>query len=200
LTNYQLIVYSSRRISKATGFPKELKIFEERTVEETPLVRSPRANLGSSQISANKKGEQHSPALLSNTILYLLFIMTQVYEVQTISAFGIPYTESRIAPDPTEIEIVTIEFIPDPDNRSDYGYSHPRYTFTETVALRADWEQCQQHKLDWRDELTFYRVCSLQLVELFSKATGRLTEAPTWLFGVRSYYWDLNKKIKINRL
>jgi hypothetical protein len=110
------------------------------------------------------------------------------YIADTVECGGIPCFEYRIAPDPTEIEIVTIEFTPDPDNRSDYGYSHPRYTFTETVALRSDWEKCQQHKLDWRDELTFYRVCSLQLVELFSKATGRLTEAPTWLFGVRSYY------------
>jgi hypothetical protein len=114
--------------------------------------------------------------------------MAYAYENQTISAFGIPYTEYRTAPSPTDVEIVTIEFIPDPDNNNTYGYSHPRYTFTETVALRKDWERCQQNNLDWHDELTFYRVCSLQLLESFSKRTGRLVEAPSWLFGVRSLY------------
>lgn len=109
-------------------------------------------------------------------------------EVQTIEAFGIPYTEYRIAPDPTDVEIVTIEFTPDPDNSNTYGYSHPRYTFTETVAKRKDWERCQQHNLDWQEELILYRVCALELVELFLKATGRLTQAPSWLFGVRSSY------------
>jgi hypothetical protein len=59
-------------------------------------------------------------ALKKNKIITIT-IMTQLYETQTLEAFGIPYTESRIAPDPTEIEIVTIEFTPDPDNRSDYG-------------------------------------------------------------------------------
>lgn len=110
------------------------------------------------------------------------------YEVQTIEAQGIPYAEYRYAPEPTDIEVVTIEFTPDPDNRSNYGYSHPRYTFTETVAIRKDWERCQDNNLDWRDELILYRICSLQIVELFSKPSGRLREAPTWLFGVRSSY------------
>jgi hypothetical protein len=110
------------------------------------------------------------------------------YEAQTISAFGIPYTEYRYTPEPTDIEVVTIEFTPDPDNKSNYSYSHPRYTFTETVAIRKDWERCQQNNLDWRDELILYRICSLDLVELFSKSTGRLTEAPSWMFGVRSSY------------
>jgi len=112
--------------------------------------------------------------------------MPQVYETQTIEAFGVPNTEYRIAPE-IETELITIEFTPDPDNKYLYGYSHPRYTFTETVALRKDWEHCQQHKLNWRDKLILYRICSLHLVEPFCPITRQLIQAPYWLFRVRNY-------------
>ncbi|MGH2412499.1 MAG: hypothetical protein ACRDEA_02140 [Microcystaceae cyanobacterium] len=106
-------------------------------------------------------------------------------EIQTIKAFGIPYTEYRYAPEPTDIQIVTIEFIPDPDCLNNYAYPQPQYTFTQTVALRKDWEGCQRHHLDWREDLQFYEVCTLRLIQPKSKLTRRLTEAPFWLYGLQ---------------
>ncbi|MGH2414322.1 MAG: hypothetical protein ACRDEA_11680, partial [Microcystaceae cyanobacterium] len=112
-------------------------------------------------------------------------MMSQIYANQTIEAGGIPRTEFRYAPDPCDIQIVTIEFIPDPECISDYIYPQPQYTFTQTVALRKDWEGCQRHQLDWREDLQFYEVSTLRLIQPKSKLTRRLTEAPSWLYGLQ---------------
>jgi hypothetical protein len=111
--------------------------------------------------------------------------MTQ-YITDTVECGGIPRFEYRYVPEQTEIERVTIEFIPDPENRNSYSYSHPLYTFTQIVAIRHSWEVCQQNTLDWREELTLYRVCCLRLIEPISRETQRLTDAPFWLYGVTS--------------
>ncbi|NJO94324.1 MAG: hypothetical protein HC820_08245 [Hydrococcus sp. RM1_1_31] len=50
-------------------------------------------------------------------------------EVQTISAFGIPYTEYRYYPEPTDLEIpiITIEFKPKTHPLDDYCYDQPQF-------------------------------------------------------------------------
>jgi hypothetical protein len=112
--------------------------------------------------------------------------MTHHYEVQTIEAFGVTYAEERYVPEPGDIDVVTIEFVPNPENTGDYCYPHPQYSFTRTVAIRRNWEVCQQNNLDWREELKLYRVCGMCLKEYFSKETGRLVDEPFWQYGVTS--------------
>jgi hypothetical protein len=109
--------------------------------------------------------------------------MTQTYEVQTIFAGGIPFTEYRHAPDITDIQIVCIEFKPDQNCIQEYTYPQPKYTITETVAKRSDWECIKQSNADWREHLNLYRVVGLRLVEYFS-SNGKLKETPRWIFGV----------------
>lgn len=109
--------------------------------------------------------------------------MTQVYEVQTIEAFGMPYTESRYSPEPVDLEvpIITIEFKPDPQN--DYCYDQPKFVFLDEVVLRDKWEYCLMHQLDFDEELDIFRIIGMKLVESRSKS-GRLTEAPNWLYEI----------------
>jgi len=106
-------------------------------------------------------------------------------EVQTISAFGIPYTEYRYYPEPTDLEIpiITIEFKPKTHPLDDYCYSQPLFVFSDVVVLRDKWEYCQLHQLDINEELDLFRIVGMKLVEPRSKS-GRLTEAPYWLYEI----------------
>lgn len=106
-------------------------------------------------------------------------------QVQTISAFGTPYTEYRHYPEPTDLEIpiITIEFKPKTHPLDDYCYDQPEFVFTDVVVLRSQWEYCQLHQLDINSELDHYRIVGMKLVERRSKS-GRLTEAPYWLYEI----------------
>jgi hypothetical protein len=111
--------------------------------------------------------------------------MAQIYEVQTISAFGIPYTETRSCPEPIDLEIpiITIEFKPKIHPLDDYCYDQPQFVFTDVVVLCQEWEYCQMHQLDINSELDDYRVVGMKLNETRSKS-GRLTESPEWLYEI----------------
>jgi hypothetical protein len=108
------------------------------------------------------------------------------YEVQTISAFGIPYTETRYYPEPTENEpqLITIEFKPKTHTLDDYGYSQPKFVFGDLVILQEQWDYCQAHHVEPNSELDIFHICAMELVERRSKS-GRLTSAPEWLYGIR---------------
>ena len=114
-------------------------------------------------------------------------------EVQTIEAFGMPYTETRYYPSPVDVEvpIITIEFKPETHPNDDYCYSQPQFVFLDVVVLLDKWEYCQMHQLDVNSELDFFRIVGMKLVESRSKS-GRLTEAPYWLKSGRlteAPYW-----------
>lgn len=110
--------------------------------------------------------------------------MTYAYEVQTIEAQGVPYVEFRHEAEPTETQIITIEFSPQNYPLDDYTYSQPLFVFGELVALREQWECCQQNQLDPNEELDWFKVCAMELIEPQSKS-GRLTNPPYWLYGIR---------------
>jgi hypothetical protein len=112
--------------------------------------------------------------------------MTQGYEVQTIEAFGIPYTETRYYPEPSEVEpqLITIEFKPKTHPLDDYCYSQPRFVFGDVVVLKKQWDYCQDHPVKPDEELDIFRICVMELVERRSPS-GRLTSAPEWLYGIR---------------
>ena len=106
------------------------------------------------------------------------------YEVQTLEAFGMPYVEYRFEPEASDIPIITIEFQPQVHPNDEYNYPHPLYVFGDIVALRQQWEHCQEHGINPDEEMDYYRICALELVEHKSKS-GRLTDAPYWLYGIR---------------
>ncbi|NJO93361.1 MAG: hypothetical protein HC820_01475 [Hydrococcus sp. RM1_1_31] len=107
-------------------------------------------------------------------------------EVQTVEAFGISYPEIRYYPEPTEVEepLITIEFKPKTHPLDDYSYSHPRFVFGDLVVFKDQWEYCLEHPDDSSEELEFFRICAMELVAPKSES-GRLTEAPYWLYGIR---------------
>jgi hypothetical protein len=123
--------------------------------------------------------------------------MAQVYEVQTLSAFGIPYTETRYAPEPTDLEIpiITIEFKPLVHPNDDYCYDQPQFVFTDVVVLCSQWEYCQHLQLDIKEELDHYRIVGMKLVEPRSKS-GRLTEAPYWLYEIECLTRHRENRVK----
>ena len=106
-------------------------------------------------------------------------------EVQTLEVFGIPYTETRYYPEPTDLEfpIITIEFKPKTHPNDHYCYSQPQFVFLDVVVLRDKWEYCQMHQLDVNSELDFFRIIGMKLVESRS-SRGRLTQAPYWLYEI----------------
>jgi hypothetical protein len=108
------------------------------------------------------------------------------YEVQTISAFGMPYTETKYYPEPTENEpqLITIEFKPYTHSMDEYSYSQPRFVFGDLVVLQEQWDYCQENQVEPIEELDIFRICAMELVERRSKS-GRLTHAPEWLYGIR---------------
>lgn len=110
--------------------------------------------------------------------------MTERTLIQTIEANGLPYSEYRYEPEILETTLVTIEFRPESHPLDDYDYSPPRFVFNDTVALQQQWNHCLQADLDPDEELDYYRVCALELVEPKSKS-GRLNDAPYWLIGIR---------------
>jgi hypothetical protein len=107
-------------------------------------------------------------------------------EVQTVEAFGISYPETRYYPEPTDVEepLVTIEFKPKTHPLDDYCYSQPSFVFGDLVVLKEQWDYCQEHPVKQNEELDFFRICAMELVERRSKS-GRLTSAPYWLYGIR---------------
>lgn len=107
-------------------------------------------------------------------------------EVQTIRAFGVPYTETRYYPEPTDVEepLITIEIKPKTHPLDDFGYSRPRFVFGNVVVLKEQWQYCQEHPDDSSEELDIFCICAMELVERKSES-GRLTEAPHWLYGIR---------------
>jgi hypothetical protein len=105
------------------------------------------------------------------------------YLAQTVEAGGMLYDEYRYAPEVEEDPIV-IAFKPKTHPLEDYGYDAPRFVPTDTVYLREQVERCAANGADPKEELETYRVVGLQLVEYLS-SSGRLTEAPYWLIGVR---------------
>ena len=100
------------------------------------------------------------------------------YETQTIEAFGVSYTEFRHEPDESDVQLVTIEFQPPLDTKSQYLYPHPIFTFGDMVAIR----QQQESSLD--RELDYFEISALELVKPVSES-GELTAAPYWLYGLR---------------
>lgn len=110
--------------------------------------------------------------------------MTYAYEAQIVEAQGIPSVEFRYEAEPTETQIVTIEFTPQIHPLDDYTYKHPLFVFGDIVALTEHWECCQKNQLDPNEELHWFKVCAMELIEPQSKS-GRLTDAPYWLYGIR---------------
>ena len=110
--------------------------------------------------------------------------MTQVTEIQTIEAFGVPYVETRYQPEVEERQLITIEFEPPLHPLNDYGYSHPQFTFLEVVAIREQLEDCLKNKVDLAEHLELYEITAIQLTAPRT-LEGRLTEAPHWCYGLR---------------
>ena len=83
--------------------------------------------------------------------------MAYTYEVQTIEAQGIPYVEFRNEAEPTKQKLITIKFALQIHPLDDYTYNHPLFVFGDMLALREQWEYCQQNQLDPNEELdTFW--------------------------------------------
>jgi hypothetical protein len=98
--------------------------------------------------------------------------------IQIIEAHGVLVTEYRHEPE-TE-QLITIEFKPDNDK---YEYPQPEFVFQEVVAMRAQYDECIERHLDLDENLDYFRICALQLVEHITD--GRLQSQPSWLYGIR---------------
>ena len=110
------------------------------------------------------------------------------YEVQILEAFGKSYTENRYEPETDNIGKIAIEFYPNVHPLDEltctYEYPHPLHVYGNLVALRQQWEHCVKNNLPFPEEINYYRICALELVEPKSKS-GRLTDSPYWLYGIR---------------
>jgi len=110
------------------------------------------------------------------------------YKVQTLEAFGTSYVEKRYEPESDNVGKITIEFYPNVHPLDElvleYEYPYPVFVFGELVALRQQWEYCRKHGIAPEEEINYYRICALELVAPESES-GRLTEAPYWLYGIR---------------
>jgi hypothetical protein len=111
--------------------------------------------------------------------------MAHAYDVQTIEAFGMPYTETRYYPETVDVEIpiISIEFKPETHPQDDYCYEQPKFVFGDVVVLRSQWETCQNQN-DPFEEVDKFHICAMELVTRKSKS-GRLTSAPYWMYGIR---------------
>ena len=109
--------------------------------------------------------------------------MTYSTEVQTIEAFGVPYVETRYQPEIDERQLITIEFEPPIHPHDDYGYSHPQFTFLETVAIREQLEDYLENGLNLAEHLELYEITAIQLTAPRTKEE-RLTKAPRWSYGI----------------
>ena len=108
------------------------------------------------------------------------------YAVQTVEVGGVPYTEYRCSPEVEEQIIITIEFKPEVHPMDDFSYRQPQFVFLEEVALAKQVNYCQQNKIALSEEvIDFYPITAMELVER-KLSNGRLTEAPYWLYGLRS--------------
>ncbi len=105
------------------------------------------------------------------------------YIAQTLDAFGIPYTEYRCPPEVEEQVIITIEFKPEIHYLDDYSYPQPKFIFQEEVAILK--ELTFGALPNPLEEVDFYPIRAMELVER-KLSNGRLTEAPYWLYGLRS--------------
>ena len=111
--------------------------------------------------------------------------MSNYYTAQTVEAFGMPYTEYRSQPEEIP-EIITVEFYPKNHPLSEYSYPHPKFVFTEEVVIREQYEYCLENNINL-EQLNPYRIEAMHLVEN-RLSNGRLSEAPHWLYGLRSPY------------
>lgn len=134
--------------------------------------------------------------------------MTHAYEVQTVEVQGIPRIEYQDCPEPTDLEpqVITIEFIPQVHPLNDYGYSQPKFVFGNVVALREQWEHCCLNNINPSEELDYFRIRALELVENKSK-TGQLTKPPQWYYGIRcetgtkeTIWWEEDELIALEEL
>ena len=105
------------------------------------------------------------------------------YIAQTLDAFGIPHTEYRCSPEVEEQVIITIEFKPEIHYLDDYSYPQPKFIFQEEVAILK--ELTFVALPNPLEEVDFYPIRAMELVER-KLSNGRLTEAPYWLYGLRS--------------
>ncbi len=105
-------------------------------------------------------------------------------EIQRIECQGIPAIEYRTEPDDIPIpERIQFDFIPQfPYDQ--YGYSPPKFVFSEQVILAFQWHQCQDNQDNFFEEHEVYRICALELDE-YSLTGKTLYEAPSWKYGIR---------------
>ena len=106
-------------------------------------------------------------------------------EIQTIEAFGMPYTEYRAQPEVDEEILITIEFTPPIQSFDvEYSYSQPRFRFGDMVATKQQWEHCLLNHLNPDTELDLFRICAMELVDSLSPSEELLSQ-PYWQYGIR---------------
>ena len=106
-------------------------------------------------------------------------------EIQTIEAFGMPYTEYRVEPEVDEEILITIEFTPPIQSFDvEYSYSQPRFRFGDMVATKQQWEHCILHHLNPDTNLDLFRICGMELVDSLSPSEELLSQ-PYWQYGIR---------------
>ena len=104
-------------------------------------------------------------------------------EIQHLECQGIPTIEYLAEPDDINIpERIQFNFIPQfPYDQ--YGYSPPKFVFSEQVILAFQWHQCQDNQYNFFEEHKVYRICALRLVE-YTMTGDRLYEPPYWKYGI----------------
>ena len=127
-------------------------------------------------------------------------------EFQRLDCQGIPTIEYRAEPtEPIVPERIQFDFTPRfPHDQ--YGYSEPKYVFSEQVILISQWQKCQDNQYDFFDDYEVYYICALELVE-YSLTRKSLYEAPSWKYGIRGtngtkelIWFEENELISINEI
>ena len=124
-------------------------------------------------------------------------------EIQRLECLGIPTIEYRgEAPISERIQFDFSPRFP----HDQYGYSPPKYVFSEPVILVSQWQECLDNQYDFFDVYDVYHICALELIE-YTLTGDRLYEAPYWKYGIRGtrgtkelIWFEENELVSINEI